>query len=448
MRYTIAVIGAGLSGSECAYTLAKYLPVTLFEMRPKKYSPAHTTPYCAELVCSNSLRAEGSSNAVGLLKQEMLQLDSIIMRQALKHKIPAGKALAVERDAFAQSITHILRSHPNITYIEREINTFAELLNTGFTHIILATGPLTSDALSADLARIIGQEYLYFYDAIAPIIHTDSVDMTHAFWASRYATEESTKDYLNCPLTEEEYTIFYNALLSGNTVPTHNAEKNIHFEGCMPIESLAERGFKTLLFGPFKPTGLYYPNTNKRPFAVLQLRLEDHNKTACNLVGCQTRLTYQEQRRIFRLIPALRDAEFVRYGSVHRNTYLHSPTILTKECALKQNSALFCIGQITGVEGYLESAATGLWLGHYLGALLSKNYMLPHMPETCILGSLLAHLQRDNTHFQPSNATFGLTPEPPHTIRNKTQRKEYYAQRAVQDFSSWLTTQRHILHLQ
>ena len=433
----ICIIGAGLSGVECAYTLSQYTDVTLIEMRPHVQSPAHKTSLFAELVCSNSLRAFGRDSAIGLLKIEMSALGSLVMESAYKNQIPAGQALAVDRTGFSEYITDAISKESRIEVIHREICSLSEL-EEEYDTLVLATGPLTSQRLSSTLGQCIGQEYLYFYDAIAPIISIDSVDMEHAFWGSRYQQETEGGDYLNCPLTKEEYEVFYRALLEGEKVPTHNAEKNIHFEGCMPIESLAERGEKTLLFGCLKPVGIYDPKTGKRPYAVVQLRLEDHNKSACNLVGCQTRLLQKEQKRIFSLIPALRNAEFIRYGSVHRNTYIDSPRMLSEECTLHAKEHCYCIGQITGVEGYVESASTGLWLGHYLGTkLLGSPIAKP--PATTALGALFSHIARENKNFQPSNATFGLMPDIEGEYK-KSERRALYASRAERDFQLYMDT--------
>lgn len=434
----VCIIGAGLSGAECAYTLAHYTQVTLIEMKPETQSPAHTLALFGELVCSNSLRAIGDDTSIGLLKQEMVALGSLIMKSAYNNQIPAGKALAVDREQFSSYITETIRSHPNIRIIHKEIRDI-ESLQDEFSTIIIATGPLPSEGISESIRKIIGEEHLYFYDAIAPIVSIDSIDMEHAFWGSRYQKEGEVGDYINCPLTQEEYTNFYNGLLSAEKVATHNAEKNIHFEGCMPIESLAERGEKTLLFGCLKPVGIYDPRTGKRPYGVLQLRLEDHNRSACNLVGCQTRMTYKEQKRIFSMIPALRNVQFIRYGSVHRNTYINSPRMLSETLSLRGRPNIYCIGQITGVEGYLESASTGLWLGHNLGSMLRDGKGIERPPATTAMGGLLAHLHRETKNFQPSNATFGLMPDIEGKYK-KNERRQAYSMRAKQDFELYMQT--------
>ncbi|MGL4721868.1 MAG: methylenetetrahydrofolate--tRNA-(uracil(54)-C(5))-methyltransferase (FADH(2)-oxidizing) TrmFO [Desulfovibrionaceae bacterium] len=431
----VLIVGAGLSGVECAFMLAKHaIPVHLLEMRPLVTTPAHTTDLFAELVCSNSFRATGMENAVGILKEHMRVLDSLVMRAADAHRIPAGKALAVDREQFSTYITNEIKKNPLITVEHKECISLEEYKKL-FNYIILATGPLSSHSLTESLLNIIEEKDLYFYDAIAPIVVKDSIDMDNAFWASRYQKEDEEGEYINCPLTKEEYIIFYRELISGESIPTHNAEKALHFEGCMPIEALAERGEKTLLFGCLKPVGIIDSKTNKRPFAVLQLRLEDHNKTACNLVGFQTRLVYKEQDRIFRLIPALKNVEFIRYGSIHRNTYLNSPRVLTKELSLKKDESIYCIGQMIGVEGYLESAATGLWLGLYLANKI-QGRVLSAPPETTPIGALLAHVQRPVKNFQPSNVTFGLMPDL-HEFYKKRERRQLYAKRAEDDFIEW-----------
>ncbi len=446
-RY-VAVIGGGLAGCECALTLARRgIAVKLYEMRPQRQTPAHETGLLAEMVCSNSFRSEELASGIGLLKAEMTDLGSPIMAAAQQTRVPAGKALAVDRELFARAITAAIEAEPLITLIRREITSFndPELADPrlGPAAIVMAAGPLASDALSADLARILGAEQLYFYDAIAPIVSAESVDMSVAFWGSRYNPEEH--DYLNCPFSREEYFQFREALLAGQKVPCREFEKEIHFEGCMPVEALAERGEMTLAFGSLKPVGFTDPRTGARPFAVLQLRPENANKSAFNLVGCQTKLTYAEQERIFRMVPGLAQAEFLRLGSMHRNTYVNAPEVLNPDLSLRAGPPglppIYLAGQITGVEGYLESAATGLWLGLDLAARLSGAAPdvapdAPPPPETA-LGALLAHLQRPAKHFQPSNINFGLMPEPELRLRKK-DRKAAYADRAREAFRAWL----------
>ncbi|MFW5489471.1 MAG: methylenetetrahydrofolate--tRNA-(uracil(54)-C(5))-methyltransferase (FADH(2)-oxidizing) TrmFO [Desulfovibrio sp.] len=429
----IAVIGGGLAGCECAWQLARHnTRVTLFEMRPERTTPAHETDLLAELVCSNSFRSSEELTAIGLLKEEMASLDSLIMQAARATAIPAGKALAVDRTEFARFVTNVLEEHENITLIREEITSLEDPRLMDVDKIVLAAGPLASEALSDDLKKRIGDGKngagLYFYDAIAPIVDAASVDMDKAFWGSRYLPEDT--DYLNCPLTEQEYKTFVQALVDGEKVIPREFEKEIHFEGCMPVEVMAERGEMTLAFGPLKPVGLVDPKTGEQPYAVLQLRAENKDKTAFNMVGFQTKLTYPEQKRIFRMIPGLEGAEFLRLGSIHRNTYVNAPEVLNPDLSLKSVPKVHLAGQITGVEGYLESAACGMWLGLHLGAGVG------HAPETTALGALMAHLRRPVKKFQPSNANFGLMPALNRRAPKK-MRKELYAARTREDWAAW-----------
>lgn len=431
----IHIIGAGLAGCECAFYLAKQgLKCTLYEMRPQIKTEAHNTPNLGELVCSNSLRSEDENTGPGLLKQELKALDSLLMEAAIKTRVPAGKALAVDRELFSSYITDVISKEPNIILQRKEITSLNANELSGAKAVVIATGPLTSEALSKDLAALLGEQQLYFYDAIAPIIYADSVNLNRAFWGARYLPDND--DYLNCPFTEEEYHSFCNALQEGQKTPAHNFEKEIHFEGCMPIEALAERGAMTLAFGPFKPVGFIDPHTGKRPFAIMQLRAEDLNRSMFNLVGCQTKLTYPEQARIFRMIPGLEQAEFVRYGSMHRNTYINAPQVLNQNLTLKTAPHIYMAGQITGVEGYIESAACGLWVGMLLAAK-EKGCKLTQPPVQTALGALLNHLQTPVKNFQPSNINFGLMPELNKRMR-KNERKAAYAERAREYFEEWL----------
>ena len=439
----IAIIGGGLSGCECALTLAKFgFSVTLFEQKPQLFSPAHNTPLLAELVCSNSLRSNELTTGIGLLKQELRELNSPLMAIADTCRVPAGKALAVDRELFSKQVTQLIESHPKIHLIREEVSSLSTSFLEKYDRIIVATGPLASPNISNSLSTLIGDKYLYFYDAIAPIVTADSIDMSIAFWGSRYE-EQGEGDYLNCPMSYEEYQIFYSSLLKGEKVTNSKVEKEIHFEGCMPIEALAERGEKTLLFGPFKPVGLINPHTGLRPYAVLQLRPENLNKSMLNLVGCQTKLTYPAQDTIFRLVPGLSNVEFVRFGSMHRNTYINSPKILTDQLALRNFPCIHLAGQITGVEGYVESIACGLWVSILLLAL-SKDKKILRPPKTCALGGLLEHISCPSKQFQPSNIHFGLVPEPTEKIKKK-ERKEWYAQRARIDFYHWLNNE--LIHI-
>jgi methylenetetrahydrofolate--tRNA-(uracil-5-)-methyltransferase len=424
---TIGIIGAGLAGCEAAWQLAEAgIDVTLYEMKPQRFSPAHQSEDLAELVCSNSFRSTEAGTGIGLLKMEMAELGSLVMTVAAQTEVPAGKALAVDRERFSAEMTRRVLEHPRITLVRREIASLAELDGEGHDAVVVAAGPLAGDELSADLARIVGQDSLAFYDAIAPIVLTESVDMDKAFWASRYAPED--KDYLNCPMNEEEYLNFVRALIAGDKVAPREFEKEIHFEGCLPIEVMAERGEMTLAFGPL---GLTDPRTGEQPFAVVQLRAENLEKTAMNMVGFQTKLKYGEQKRIFAMIPGLEHAEFLRLGSIHRNTYVTAPEVLTPTMELKNRPGTYLAGQISGVEGYLESAATGLWLGLFLAGKAD----LP--PQETAMGALLSHLRTPAKRFQPSNVHFGLMPALNRKAPKK-KRKELYAQRAREVWAKWI----------
>lgn len=427
---TYGIIGAGLAGCEAAWQLAQAgHDVVLYEMKPVRFSPAHHSEGLAELICSNSFRSAETETGIGLLKLEMAELGSLVMDVARGTAVPAGKALAVDRERFSRDVTRRIEEHPRIRLVRREIENLAELDDEGHAALIVAAGPLASDALSADLARIVGRDSLAFYDAIAPIVLTESVDMDKAFWASRYAPED--KDYLNCPMTEDEYLNFVRALIAGEKVAPREFEKEMHFEGCLPIEVMAERGEMTLAFGPLKPVGLTDPRTGAQPFAVVQLRAENVEKTAMNMVGFQTKLKYGEQKRIFAMIPGLEQAEFLRMGSIHRNTYVLAPEVLTPTLELRNRPGTYLAGQISGVEGYLESAATGLWLGRFLAGKAD----LP--PQETAMGALLAHLRTPAKHFQPSNAHFGLMPALNRKAPKK-KRKELYAQRAREVWKEWM----------
>ncbi len=438
MRSSVDIIGAGLAGCECALALARRgIPVRLFEMKPLRFSPAHKSPDLAELVCSNSLRSDEPVAAVGLLKEEMRSLGSLVLQAAEETRVPAGKALAVDRDLFSQWITRAIGEEPLVELSRQEVTDLdaPEFLGKS---VVVAAGPLASEGLSQSLARNLGDRHMNIYADIAPIVASESVDMEYAFWGSRRPPDE--QDYLNCPLDREEYNAFWKALVEGELVPTKDFEQEIHFEGCMPIEALAARGEQTLAFGPFKPVGLEDPRTGKRPYAVVQLRAENRHKTAFNLVGCQTKLTYPEQERIFRLIPALRKAEFLRLGSVHRNTYVNAPQVLTHRLELRIRPGTHLAGQITGVEGYVESAACGLWLGLLLAA--GANGLEPARPpvETA-LGALLGHLESEQTPFTPSNVNFGLMPPLAGRVKNR-ERKDAYATRAREKFREWLESEK------
>ena len=422
----VAVVGAGLAGSEAAYRLAEEgVSVDLYEMRPKKMTPAHKTPYFAEVVCSNSLGSFEIGTGSGLLKEEMKMLGSLVLKVAEKYKVPAGGALAVDRVKFSKEITEILENHPNINVIREEIKKIPE----NYDYVIIATGPLTSEELSKEIQKLTGQEYLYFYDAIAPTVDAETVDYSKGFWADRYG--KGNGDYFNCVLTEEEYEIFYNELLKGEQVPLKDFERAVYFEGCLPIEEIARRGKETLLYGPMKPVGLTDPKTGKRPYAVVQLRKENKEGTLLSLVGFQTKLKYPEQKRIFRLIPALKNATFVRLGSIHRNTFIQSQKVLLPTLQLKKNHRILFAGQITGVEGYAASSATGILAGINVSRMLAGLEPLVPPKET-MLGGLINYITSPKDELQPMNPNFALLPELPKKIKGKKQRKEVKAKRAIE----------------
>lgn len=424
MNQTVHVIGAGLAGSEAAWQLAKRgIQVKLYEMRPVKQTPAHHTDKFAELVCSNSLRANTLTNAVGVIKEEMRMLDSLIIKSADNSSVPAGGALAVDRHDFAGRVTDTIRNHPNIEVINEEVTEIPD----GIT--IIATGPLTSPALAEKVKELTGQDYLYFYDAAAPIIEKDSIDMDKVYLKSRYDKGEAA--YLNCPMTEEEFDRFYDALLEAEVVPLKEFEKEIYFEGCMPVEVMASRGRKTLLFGPMKPVGLEDPKTGKRPFAVVQLRQDDAAGTLYNIVGFQTHLKWGPQKEVLQLIPGLENVEIVRYGVMHRNTFINSPTVLEPTYQLKADKKIFFAGQMTGVEGYVESAGSGLLAGINAARLVSGEEPIV-LPAETALGSMARYItEADSKNFQPMNINFGLFPALPECIRDKKVKSEKLADRAL-----------------
>ncbi|GAA0364978.1 FADH(2)-oxidizing methylenetetrahydrofolate--tRNA-(uracil(54)-C(5))-methyltransferase TrmFO [Bacillus horti] len=435
-QQVVHVIGAGLAGSEAAWQIAKQgVQVHLYEMRPVRQTPAHHTEQFAELVCSNSLRANQLTNAVGVLKEEMRKLDSVIIRAADECAVPAGGALAVDRHEFAAKVTEYVQGHPNITVFREEVTETP----SGVT--IMATGPLTSAALSEQLKQLTSEEYLYFYDAAAPIIEKDSIDMEKVFLASRYDKGEAA--YLNCPMNEEEFNRFYEALMEAETVPLKEFEKEIFFEGCMPIEVMIKRGKQTVLFGPMKPVGLIDPRTGKQPFAVVQLRQDNAAGTLYNIVGFQTHLKWGDQKKVLQLIPGLEQAEIVRYGVMHRNTFINSPRLLNPTYQYKDNPSLFFAGQMTGVEGYVESAASGLIAGTNAGRLAQELEPLVFPKETAI-GSMSHYITSASpTNFQPMNANFGLLPPLEKKIKNKQERNTALAERAlttIQNFSQNIHT--------
>ncbi len=491
MAKTVLVVGGGLAGCECALYLAKHgITVFLFEQKPIQFSPAHVSGYLGELVCSNSFRSmrdEGpQSSGIGLLQAEMHELGSHVMAAAYAHSVPAGKALAVNREEFAKALTEKVEETPNIRLIRKSVRNLEEIealkAEYGAEYVVLATGPLTSESLAQSLSAAVGSEYCYFYDAIAPIVSAESLNTDSIFRGSRYDNvapppyndevarsadlskewrekmqaemlefkqkqaaekggqqemqEENNGDYLNCPMHKFEYEAFYQALLDAEKVPSRNFEKEVHFEGCMPIEALAERGEKTLTFGSLKPVGFTDPRTGRRPYALLQLRAENASADAFNLVGCQTKMTYKAQDSVFRLVPGLENAEFLRYGSVHRNTYVNAPKCLDGNLAIKGHEHILLAGQITGVEGYVESAACGLWAGIKLASrLLGKE--LEDLPLTTALGALMNHLKNAQMkQFQPSNIHFGLMPDLEEKTK-KANRKTLMAERAKRDFAEW-----------
>ncbi|WP_339837952.1 FADH(2)-oxidizing methylenetetrahydrofolate--tRNA-(uracil(54)-C(5))-methyltransferase TrmFO [Paenibacillus sp. FSL R7-0272] len=431
----VTVIGAGLAGSEAAWQIAsRGVRVKLYEMRPVVKTPAHHTDKFAELVCSNSLRANGLANAVGVLKEEMRMLNSLVLGAADRHAVPAGGALAVDRDGFSGEITSTLHQHPLIEVVNEELTSLPE---EGI--VVVATGPLTSPALSEQIKALMGEEYFYFYDAAAPIIEKDSIDMNKVYLASRYDKGEAA--YLNCPMTEEEFELFYEALITAEVAQLKEFEKEIYFEGCMPIEVMMKRGKQTALFGPMKPVGLVNPHTGELPHAVVQLRQDNAAGTLYNLVGFQTHLKWGEQKRVFSLIPGLENAEFVRYGVMHRNTFINSPKLLRPTYQFKERPNLFFAGQMTGVEGYVESAASGLIAGmNAAKAALGQELVV--LPVETTLGSMAQYITTaDFKHFQPMNANFGLLPKLETRIRNKKEKNEALANRALDGIAKFIASE-------
>jgi methylenetetrahydrofolate--tRNA-(uracil-5-)-methyltransferase len=426
----VTVVGGGLAGCEAAWQLAhRGVAVRLYEMRPQRQTEAHQTDRLGELVCSNSFRSNSQDAAVGLLKDEMRQLDSIVMRVADRTRIPAGTALAVDRDAFAAQLSDAVSDLDEVTVVREELNAIPEGVS------IVATGPLTSPSLATSLQQVLGQRYLYFYDAIAPIVTADSIDREIVFAASRYG--KGGEDYLNCPLSRDEYYAFVDAVNNAEIVPTRDFERCVYFEGCMPIEEMARRGPDTLAFGPMRPVGLVDPRTGRRPFAVVQLRQDDQQGTLYNLVGFQTKMTYPEQRRVFRMVPGLERAEFVRLGSLHRNTFIDSPRLLQPTLQIRRRPQTFVAGQLVGVEGYVESAASGLLAAINVARLLHGGEGLVPPPTTA-LGSLVHYVtDRRRRDFQPMNANYGLMPPLASRERGREKRRRM-ATRATQDLESWM----------
>ena len=421
----VKVIGAGLAGSEAAWQLAnRGLKVTLYEMKPNKKSPAHHADTFAELVCSNSLRADGIANAVGLLKEELRRLDSLIMACADATRVEAGGCLAVDREGFSKMVTDKIRSHPNITVVEEEITQVPE------GPVIIATGPLTSDALSENIGAYFGQDYLHFFDAAAPLVTAESVDMEKAWWQSRY--DKGTADYVNCAMNKEEYQAFWQELISAQEAEVHGFEDKNVFEGCMPVEVMARRGEDTLRYGPLKPVGLIDPKTGKEPYAVVQLRQDNAAKSVFNLVGFQTHLKFPEQKRVFSMIPALKNAEFVRYGVMHRNTFLQSPKLLDRYYADRRNPLVAFAGQMTGVEGYVESTASGYLAAVAMAARL-QGKPLPEFPKETAIGALGLYVSDESiVNFQPMNINFSIISPLPYRVKKKAEKNLAIANRSLE----------------
>ncbi len=421
MNKVVNVIGAGLAGCEAVHQLTrKNIKVKLYEMRPKKTTGAHHTEYFSELVCSNSLRSNALTNAAGLLKEEMRMLDSLIIKVADKHALPAGTALAVDRENFSKQITEIIKNNPLVEVINEEITEIPQ----GPT--IIATGPLTSDKLANAIKDYLKQDSLHFFDAAAPIITKESIDMDIAYYKSRY--DKGNADYINCPFTKEQFDKFYSELINGEIAQEHSVDKDVFFEGCMPIEVMATRGPQTLIFGPLKPVGLQKEG-NPKPYAVVQLRQDNAIDTLYNLVGFQTNLKWGEQKRIFSMIPGLENCEIVRYGVMHRNTYIKSPLVLKETYQCKFRDDLFFAGQITGVEGYVESAASGLLAGHNMALYLQQKPLI-NLPNTTMIGSLSYYITHAAENFQPMNANFGIF----NLLENvkKSERKQAYSKQALE----------------
>jgi methylenetetrahydrofolate--tRNA-(uracil-5-)-methyltransferase len=451
----IRIIGGGLAGCEAAWqAAARGVPVTIHEMRPARPTEVHKTDRLAELVCSNSFRGDKLDNAVGLLKEEMRRLDSLVMHAAEISRVPAGAALAVDRELFARTVTQAIHEHPLITLSREEVTSIP--VATTESPVIIATGPLTSPDLSAAIVRLVGNEHLYFYDAISPIVLAETIDMKKVFRASRWnrsspqpkarSPEPSGKtcgiddgegDYLNCPMSADEYRAFYGALVTAESATVHDFDKEKFFEGCLPIEVMAHRGEDTLRFGPMKPVGLRDPRTGRQPYAAVQLRQDNLAGDHYSLVGFQTQLKWGEQARVLRMIPGLEQAEFVRFGMVHRNTYLNGPTVLHETWQTRANPSLFFAGQISGVEGYVESAASGLIAGRNAAALVhGQRLIVP--PRTTAIGALAFYVSHANPHdYQPTNITFGIMEPPPEQSRDKQKRKLAISERALVDLELW-----------
>lgn len=456
MKDYITIIGGGLAGTEAAYQIAKAgIPVKLYEMKPKKYTPAHHSTHLAEIVCSNSFKSNLLTNACGLLKEELRKLDSLLIRIADETKVPAGQALAVDREEFSERVTEKLQNNPLIEIVSEEVGkglptTLSELIKQSIT--IVATGPLTSGPLAEEIADLTGQDKLYFYDAAAPIVTKESIDFSIAFYGDRYSQEKKKQEtleewkerlakeepsYINLPMNQEEYEAFWRALVEAEVVTLHEFEKKEIFEGCMPIEVMAKRGIDTLRFGPLKPMGFDDPRTGKRPYAVVQLRQDDKQAELYNLVGFQTNLKFGEQKRVFQLIPGLQQGDFVKYGVMHRNTYLNSPELLTETYQLKTNPNLYFAGQLTGVEGYVESISSGVVVAlnassYYRSQKEQISFAPVTFPSYTMIGSLAKYISTPNSKFQPMNANFGILPElEGKKIRDKKERYQKLGERSL-----------------
>ena len=465
MKDYITIIGGGLAGCEAAYQIAKSgINVKLYEMKPDKFSPAHSNTNLAEIVCSNSFKSNLHTNACGLLKEELRLLDSLLIKTADEVAVPAGQALAVDREEFSKNITEKLESLENVEIIRKEVGkselnaeknskvSLKELAEDGI--VIIATGPLTSDSLSKEIIELTGSEGLHFYDAAAPIIEKNSIDMNIAFWGERYEQERAKDEdveewkkkmknkkeednYINLPMNKEEYEIFWNELVNSEVVELHDFEKREIFEGCMPIEVMAKRGMDTLRFGPLKPVGFTDPRTGYRPYAIVQLRQDNSQGNLFNMVGFQTNLKYGEQKRVFSLIPGLENAEFTKLGVMHRNTFINSPELLDETYNFKKNRNIFFAGQITGVEGYVESIASGLVAGLNAIAKLKERDQIK-FPTLTMIGSLSKYIATENKNFQPMNANFGILPELPEKIRDKKVKYSKLADRAIEELNNML----------
>ena len=432
MNDYITVIGGGLAGCEAAYQIAKQgIKVKLYEMKPNKYSPAHSNNDLAEIVCSNSFKSNNLTNACGLLKEELRRLDSLLIKIADLTSVPAGQALAVDRERFSKAVTEQIEQNSNIELIREEVKEIKENEIT-----IIATGPLTSENLSKEINTITGSENLYFYDAAAPIIDKNSIDFNIAFFGDRYG-KQGDNSYINLPMNKEEYEAFYNELVNAEIVTLHDFEKREIFEGCMPIEIMAKRGADTIRFGPLKPVGFTDPRTGNRPYALVQLRQDNVQGTLYNMVGFQTNLKFGEQKRVFSMIPGLKNADFVRYGVMHRNTFINSPKVLTNTYNLKSNNNIFFAGQISGVEGYVESIASGLLAGLNAVAKLKETKVI--FPKETVIGALTNYISTPNEKFQPMNANFGILPELEDKIKDKWKRYEKLSEIALQKLEETFT---------